>query len=213
MILDPKESTVIYRCPKCGTHVKGLAGLFSLHADMLKLKCPCGQSEMTLQYTRDKKVRLTVPCIVCPSPHNFVVSSDIFFSRELFAMECPYSGIDICFCGEDKAVSEAMEESDREILEMTGGETMDRFTDQEQNDEMFSDPQILDIVNFVINDLAEEGGITCRCADGCKSGYKVEIGDSVVRVSCPDCGASADVPAGSMLSAEAFLTCDHLTLK
>ena len=37
-------------------------GLFALKADMLKLKCECGKSEMSIVYGKDGKVRLTVPC-------------------------------------------------------------------------------------------------------------------------------------------------------
>ena len=58
MVLDKKETTVAYRCPQCGSWVASIVGVFSLTADMLRLKCPCGESELTIVNTNDKKIRL-----------------------------------------------------------------------------------------------------------------------------------------------------------
>jgi len=69
MILDKKETTVAYRCPDCGAVVMSLVGIFTLTADMIRLKCPCGNSQLEIIYTKEKKVRLNVPCFLCPTPH------------------------------------------------------------------------------------------------------------------------------------------------
>ena len=53
MVLDFKQTTVAYRCPHCGAGVMSAVGLFSLNADMVKLKCTCGKSEMTVVYSKD----------------------------------------------------------------------------------------------------------------------------------------------------------------
>ena len=55
MIIEQKQTHIAYHCPHCGTAVLGYVGEFALSADMLKLKCDCGQSEMTVTYTNDKK--------------------------------------------------------------------------------------------------------------------------------------------------------------
>ena len=60
MVLESKKTTVAYRCPHCGAGVMSLVDMFSLHADMLKLKCSCGESEMTMVKAADGKVRFTV---------------------------------------------------------------------------------------------------------------------------------------------------------
>lgn len=213
MILNQKETTVAYRCPECGSWVTGMVGLFSLSADMLRLKCPCGKGEMTMVYTKDKKVRLSVPCFLCPKPHSFTVSSQMFFDKELFALPCAYSGVDICFMGNPDKVAEATKTSDAELMEILGEAGYDGFSDlRGDGEEIFSDPQILDIVNFVIRDLDESGEISCRCPEdeGC---YTVEVTSEGVRVKCENCGAVADIPVTSTLSAQAFLNCEHLELK
>lgn len=214
MILNQKETTVAYRCPECGSWVTGMVGLFSLSADMLRLKCPCSDSELTIVYTKDKKVRLTVPCFLCPKPHNFTVSSQMFFEKELFSLPCAYSGIDICFMGKEDTVAAATRESDKELMELLGEAGYDGFSKlrAEESDPVFSDPQILEIVNFVIRDLDESGEISCKCPEdeGC---YSVDVTADGIKVTCDICGASADIPVSSTLSAQAFLNCEHLELK
>ena len=89
MVIDTKTTTLAYRCPHCGSGVISAVGMFSLSADMVKLKCTCGKSELTAVYTNDKKVRLSVPCLLCPKPHSFVVSQNVFYGRDLFLLPCP----------------------------------------------------------------------------------------------------------------------------
>ena len=71
MIINPKETTVAYRCPACGAGVMSAVGIFALSAEMIKLKCTCGKSELKIIYNRDGTVRLTVPCLLCAQPHTF----------------------------------------------------------------------------------------------------------------------------------------------
>ena len=104
MVLDKKETTVAYRCPSCGAGVMSLVGAFALSADMIRLKCSCGGSEMTIVYTKDRSIRLTVPCLFCTTPHHYTLGDKLFFGRELFAFGCPYTGLDICYIGGRGAV-------------------------------------------------------------------------------------------------------------
>ena len=84
MVLTPKQTTIAYRCPRCGAGIMSAVGFFALSGDMLKLKCDCGESELVIQHARDGKIRLTVPCILCTKPHQYTVTSSLFFGRELF---------------------------------------------------------------------------------------------------------------------------------
>lgn len=211
MILNQKQTTVAYRCPSCGATVISLVGGFALSADMIRLKCPCGGSELSVVYTKDKKVRLTVPCFLCPTPHTFTVSSQLFFSSELLAFPCPYSGLDVCFSGTQEKVSRAMEAAEAELHELAGDAELDALSSARSGEGMFSDPQILDIVMYVIHELQAEGEITCRCPEN-EGEYVVDILDDCVRIQCKKCGAKAEIPADSIVSANAFLHCRHIDL-
>lgn len=221
MILDAKQTTVAYRCPECGAGVMSAVNVFSLSADMVKLKCTCGKSEMTVVSQKDGKVRLTVPCLTCPTPHTFTLNSSLFFGKELFALQCPYSDFGIACLGEinqvkaelareELALLDMLEKSGIDCAEFFGGKAQENGSD----DPMLSDPQVREIVMFVINDLDAEGKIFCKC-DPHDNGrqYDAEILDEGVRVTCRKCGASRLIPTDSSLSAHAFLNADALYLE
>lgn len=213
MVLDSKQTTVAYRCPYCGAGVMSAVGLFSLSADMIKLKCDCGQSELTVVYSKDGKVRLSVPCIFCPKPHSFTISSNLFFGKDLFLYSCPYSDINICFLGETNHVKAELARTELELIDMleeNGITSLDAL--HADGEKMLTDPQIFDIIMFVIHDLEAENKIFCRCKDG-EGDYTAEVLDDSIKVKCNTCGASRDVPTDSLLGAHAFLHCDSLHLE
>jgi predicted RNA-binding Zn-ribbon protein involved in translation (DUF1610 family) len=213
MILDSKQTTVAYRCPYCGAGIMSAVGLFTLSADMIKLKCDCGHSEMTVIYSKDGKVRLTVPCIFCPKPHSFTVNSSLFFGKDLFLLACPYSDINICFIGDTNHVKAELARTELELLDILEENGISGFSALHGDEEkILSDPQIFDIIMFVIHDLEAENKIFCRCPPG-EGEYDAEVLDDAIRVKCKKCGASRDVPTDSLLGAHAFLNCDSLHLE
>lgn len=217
MILDPKQTTVAYRCPHCGAGVMGLVGLFTLSADMIKLKCTCGESEMSIVYSKDGKVRLTVPCILCPNPHTFTVNSSVFFKNDLFMLPCPYSDINICVTGEENNVKAELARTELQLLdllEQSGLENFDAF----HGEQTLTDPQVMDIIMFVLNDLDSEGKIYCKCAPGeydsdSEERYEAEVLPEGIKVTCKKCGASKTIPSNSLISANEFLNAESLTLE
>jgi hypothetical protein len=236
MVLNEKRTTVAYRCPDCGGGILSAVGLFNLSADMVKLKCTCGKSELKIIYNRDGTVRLTVPCLICAQPHTFTVRSSLFFSDELFVLPCPYSDINICFTGEMNRVKAELARTELELLDMLEENGITDFSALHGDEKDLGDPQILDIVLFVIDDLDAEGKIYCRChpdpaleggeacaessaaeeTDGSDregSRYEAEITDDGIKLTCRICGASRIIPTDSMLSAHAFLNADSLHLE
>ncbi len=229
MLLNEKRTTVAYRCPDCGAGVLSAVGLFNLSADMVKLKCTCGKSEMKIVYNRDGTVRLTVPCLLCAAPHTFTVKSSLFFSEDLFLLPCPYSDINIAFTGEMNRVKAELARTELELLDMLEEHGITDFSALHGDEKDLGDPQILDIVLFVIDDLDAEGKIFCKChpdpalpapeaafgdwdeTDG--SRYEAAITDEGIVLTCRHCGASRVIPTDSMLSAHAFLNADSLHLE
>lgn len=237
MILKEKRTTVAYRCPHCGGGVLSAVGLFNLSADLVKLKCTCGESELRIFYNRDDTVRLQVPCMICSSPHTYTIRTNVFFSDELFVLPCPYSDINICFTGEINLVKAELARTELELMDLLEENGLADFSALHGKEETLGDPQIRDIVLFVINDMDEEGKIYCRChpaengpavengrpaegqaTDGSDSSegesrYEAEITRDGILVTCRECGASRLVPTDSSLSAHAFLNSDSLYLE
>ena len=231
MLLNEKRTTVAYRCPDCGGGIMSAVGLFNLSADMVKLKCTCGKSELKIVYNRDGSVRLTVPCLICSQPHTFTVNSSLFFSDELFVLPCPYSDINIAFTGEMNTVKAELARTELELLDMLEENGITDFSSLHGDEQDLPDPQILDIILFVIDDLDAEGKIYCRCrpapalgqsesveegeseGDTKESRFEAEVTDEGIKLTCRVCGASRVIPTDSMLSAHAFLNADSLHLE
>lgn len=210
MIIEPKKTTLAYRCPACGGVTTTIASLFSLNGDLFKLKCDCGGSFMTVRPEGDS-YRLSVPCVSCPRPHDYLLSKTVFFDSESFIIPCSLCGIDICFLGHSDKVSEAIKYSNDQIVKMLGDYAIQQIKAKD-NDINIVDPQIMEIVRFVVNDLHEEGKIYCNCKDN-DGDYVVDILDDFVSINCKKCGAKAIVPADSTIAAYDFLNSDSITLK
>ena len=216
MVLEQKQTHIAYHCPHCGTAVLGYVGEFALSADMIKLKCDCGKSELSVTYTNDKKIRLAVPCLFCQNPHHFVVTQAVFFERDLFLLGCPYTGVDICFIGKPEPLQKALNESAKalnELFEQNGlvlpAANESAETEEEKEEELFPDEQIHDIIHFLIRDLEEEGAIHCPCGVG---PYETEIAPGGIRVFCSECRAEYFFPTVSETQAQAFLYTDEIVL-
>lgn len=227
MVLESKQTTIAYRCPHCGEGVVSAVGMFSLSADMVRLKCHCGKSQLEIVYSKDGKVRLKVPCLICPNGHSYTVSKNIFFGKDIFVLPCPCSDVNIGFIGELNRVKFELSRTELELLEILEENGVDSFASLHGEEEGFlSDPQIEEIIMFVIHDLEAENKIYCKChpapsgdaapsesdseAERC---YDVEITPDGILVSCAECGASRLIANDSLLSAHAFLNCDALYLE
>ena len=125
---------------------------------------------------------------------------------------CPYSGVDICFIGKKENVDKSIEASNQELNALLNGADFTALTDPRPKNDLFNDPQILDIVMYVINELQAEGEICCRCPEGEHGEYMIDILEDHVHLACKKCGASTDIPADSIVSANAFLHCTHIDL-
>ncbi|MBQ8343966.1 MAG: hypothetical protein IJY41_02125 [Clostridia bacterium] len=210
MILNQKQTTLAYRCPSCGGVVTSMVGAFSLSGNMFRLKCSCGGSHMTVEKTNDGKMRLIVPCLVCANTHSYIISNEVFFDSDVFVIGCSMSGVDICFIGKEKPVEDAIIRSNEEIIEMVGGGDLASIRNEEKDHFALSDPQIVDIVKYVINELQDEGKIYCDCTDG--GDYISEIYDDHITVRCTKCGKKAEIDTNSVIKAHDFLESDSLTL-
>ena len=220
MKLSPQETTFAYRCPHCGAVVFSLIGIFALSGDMLKLRCSCGKSETVMNYTQDKKIRLTVPCIACPKPHYYTLGQNTFFARDegVFRLPCPYTGIDVCFIGKQEAVSEAVDASNEELLKLlkdSGMEDISRMRGEEDEDELRSENPLLDdVVQYTLRALEDENAIHCHCEEKNERGsYSYRIHHGRVSVECEKCGAIAVLPMAGVNSADDFLALTELNLE
>jgi len=214
MVLQPKQRNIAYRCPGCGSAVIGLVGKFALHANMLRLKCSCG-NEQSLDITlKDGKIRLSVPCLFCRQNHSYVVSESLFFDSERFLLNCPYSNMDIAFIGDEDVVTQDLSRTEAELNMLMKNLEAEELSDIQPEDmpeaEILPDPAVYDTLRFVVKDLEADGKLSCPCGKG---PYDLRFTDSGMQVWCESCGASYDFEATSPTMAEEYLDLDEIILK
>ncbi len=211
MIIEQRKTTLAYRCPACGGVPTSMVGAFSLSGDRFVLKCTCKGSQLVVDKQSDGKLMLTVPCVSCPQPHNYILSREVFFNKEVFIIPCSTCGIDICFLGDNDKVSEAIEHSNDEIVKMLGDYAIQQLK-TENNEDKLIDPQIAEIIRFVIVDLHEEGKIHCGCEND-DGDYQVDILEDYVLVKCTKCNRCALIRISGIGSAQDFLNIEELNLE
>ena len=214
MVLQPKQRNIAYRCPGCGSAVIGLVGKFALHANMLRLKCSCGDSQSLDITLKDGKVKLSVPCLFCRQNHSFVVSESLFFDSERFLLNCPYSNMDIAFIGDEDTISQELSRTEAELNMLMKNLEAEELSDIQPEDmteaEILPDPAVYDTLRFVVKDLEADGKVHCPCGNGT---YDLRFTDSGVQVFCENCGASYDFNASSPTMAEEYLDLEEISLK
>ena len=92
-----------YICPHCLQSVIVERDLFSLAAAPAHIKCPCGKSELLVEFLPNR-VRLRVPCLFCGREHQVSCSSHAFLRERALAFSCAQSGLDCCYVGEEGPV-------------------------------------------------------------------------------------------------------------
>ena len=97
------KRSLSYICPRCMQSVIVERDLFSLAAAPARIKCPCGKSELGVEF-EPNRVQLTVPCLFCGREHTVSCSSRAFIREKALAFSCAASGLDCCYVGEEGPV-------------------------------------------------------------------------------------------------------------
>lgn len=209
MILEMKNILAAYRCSECGNTVFGITGAVALTGDMIKLKCGCGESAMTIKNIQNGKVRVTVPCVFCRGDHTFVISKNLLLSKELFTYPCPYTGIDICFFGTDENVREAVKVSDEQLSELLTDDEREALSEM-NGDGVSADEHVRDMITLVLGELADDGKIFCEC--GASHDLAVRDGEDYVEIFCKKCGCSKRYFCESSIGTQELFDADEIHL-
>ena len=98
-----KKRYISYICPKCRQSVIVAKDLFTLAAAPNRIKCPCGKSELRIDFMPNR-VQLEVPCVYCGHEHQVSCPSHAFVRERALAFSCAVSGLDCCYVGEEGPV-------------------------------------------------------------------------------------------------------------
>ena len=174
-----------YICPRCMQSVIVERDLFSLAAAPAHIKCPCGKSEMGVEFLPDR-VKLTVPCLLCGREHSVFCSSRAFIREKALAFSCAASGLDCCYVGEEGPVYSATARLEQAV---------DKLGEDAASNGAFLDEIVMEEILSELKDIAARGGVSCSC--GSKSwGFNVNF--SSVDLICQECGGKYRVPAATV---------------
>ena len=177
-----------YICPRCRQSVIVERDLFSLAASTAHIKCPCGRSELTVEFLPNR-VQLTVHCLFCGRDHTVSCSAHAFVREKALAFSCAASGLDCCYVGEEGPVYAATARLERAVDKLEAPDPSG-----EEEEKPFLDPLIMEEVLSEIKDIASRGGISCTC--GSKN-WTFQLHYSSVDLMCRDCGAEMRIPAAT----------------
>ena len=174
-----------YICPRCMQSVIVERDLFSLAAAPAHIKCPCGKSEMGVEFLPDR-VKLTVPCLFCGREHSVFCSSRAFIREKALAFSCAASGLDCCYVGEEGPVYSATARLEQAV---------DKLGEDAASNGAFLDEIVMEEILSELKDIAARGGVSCSC--GSKS-WRFNVNFSSVDLICQECGGKYRVPAATV---------------
>ena len=184
MVQDTKRF-IAYICPHCRQSVIVEKDLFSLAASTAHIQCPCGKSEVTVDFLPNR-VQMKVPCLFCGREHTVSCSSRAFIREKALAFSCAASGLDCCYVGEEGPVYAATARLEQAVDKLTeeSGEERGAFLDEIVMHEVLSE----------IRDIAARGGISCACGS---QRWTFRVNFSSVDLICQVCGAEMRIPAAT----------------
>ena len=173
-----------YICPHCRNSVIVERDLFSLAASVAHIECPCGKSELTVEFMPNR-VQLTVPCLYCGRDHAVSCSSHAFIRERALAFSCSASGLACAYVGEEEPVYAATARLEQAV---------DKLDEESEEHGAFLDEIVMEEVLSEIRDIAARGGVSCVC--GSKK-WAFQVNYSSVDLVCGDCGAQMRIPAAT----------------
>ena len=175
-----------YICPRCRQSVIVERDLFSLAASTAHIKCPCGKSELTVDF-QPSRVRLTVPCLFCGREHEVSCPTHAFVRERALAFSCAASGLDCCYVGEEGTVFAATARLER---------AADKLKEEQAAEEKaaFLDEIVMHEVLSEVKDIAARGGVSCACGS---REWKLKVNYSSIDLICAQCGAQMRIPAAT----------------
>lgn len=182
---------ISYICPQCRQSVIVEKDLFTLAATTNHIKCPCGHSELVVDFMPNR-VEMKVPCLFCKHDHKVSCPTHAFIREKALAFSCSASGLDCCYVGEEGPVFAAtarLEQAVDKVLQDRAAEDED-----DENKSPFLDEVVMQEVLGEIKDIAQRGGISCACGS---SKWTFRVNYSSVDLLCKECGAEMRIPAAT----------------
>jgi hypothetical protein len=147
--------------------------------------CRCNGSSLVIARENPMSYRIIIPCIGCGADHIYLLSRKKFISSEVNVLNCPKTGMQQCFIGNDRDVRQKIDNLEKEF---------DELIDMFGYDNYFINTQVMfDTVN-IIHDIAEEGNLSCECGN---NDIELLLLSDKIYLRCKRCLANKTIFASS----------------
>lgn len=195
-------TTLAYRCPSCGAILTFDIKRERLERGKLTIPCiQCSKSSAEVSLSPSGTVNITVPCLVCPHSHPYSMSAEMFFSKDIYCFPCSFSGLDICFIGEDELVDDEIIRSGGEISAILES-TREQDLNAKDANVMVANTSVMREVLFAIGNLEEEKKIVCSCGS---HSVKILLDYDKAVVVCKVCSKKKEIAARTKFDANAAI--------
>lgn len=178
MVINATSTFALY-CQRCSKIQMHDISHFSINKKVRELKCSCNHIQAKISRLGSRQLLLSIPCVVCQSTHHIYIELKKLLHTKLDKVYCCKDNFELGYLGDRKAINETLADQKREC------ENLIRETDSTYFEEYPGKHHIiLDVLNKV-HDIAELGGVYCRCGS-----EKVEadiVADCIV-LECLQCG-------------------------
>lgn len=180
------STTIALSCPACGRLERDEINIFELPtAKLKKLSCSCGAEKASIMRKKNSRIQINYFCLHCNKAHKINVSAQKFwYSKKLTPLSCRETGLNPGFFGRSALVNEEIKK-EKQDLELIAAEL--GFDD-------FKNPDIMLQALDFIDDIAEEGALSCECGS---DNIKIELFSDKIQIICDNCGARLDIEAVS----------------
>ena len=190
MILDLKK-VLSCRCPVCSERSYNTVTPFRINVGFTSECSLCGAEFLSASKTKNG-YSFKVSCFICDTTHEFSVSFDGVWQKELLTLGCPLTGIDLLYIGDRSHVYDAAIESDDIFSEFT-----EKVSDIDCTDEI---PPLFEEALKIINNRLASNLLDCPCGH---TEPALTISQGGITVLCENCDAKLFIP----LATESDIDC------
>lgn len=193
--------TIAYKCSSCGSFEFFNISLFTLlKKKESKFYCRCRKSCITVKQEGESGFLLKTPCMGCGNEHIYFIGRTNMLFNKLSIFNCPETGLQQCFIGNDILVRKKVDSLEKEL---------DELIDMFGYESYFVNTQVmLDTLNK-IHDIAAQGCLYCEC--GSIEVELVLLSDRIL-LKCSKCSAGRIIPASTNEDLKEILTKQSLPI-
>lgn len=189
------------RCPVCTERSYDTLTPFQINRGYTHECSLCGSEFLNISKTK-KGYSFKVSCFICDTVHEFSVSFDGAWNKNLITLGCPLTGIDLLYIGDKPNVYDAVSQNDNIFSSFT-----EALTDDDLLNEL---PPLFENAFKILNSLLISNHIFCPCGN---TAAALKLSPNGITVMCDNCDAKIFLPVTNAADVEKLSKLDTITLK